>query len=169
MKFMITGLPRSRTAWFAAYFSVAGIPCIHEPLAKADNFRHAVHILNQFDGYSDSSGPEVYGPLAPNRRVIIRRDPARVIESLYEEFDWPIEFTRDKVLAMDARLNDMGGWHVPYDEINDKLEAIHTYCTDVPYDPLIGETYKNMKVSIIDNKFTDWYKKRVEQSGVLDG
>jgi len=31
-KFFITGLPRSRTAWFSAFMTASGYPCLHEGL-----------------------------------------------------------------------------------------------------------------------------------------
>lgn len=86
-RFFITGLPRSRTAWFAVACSTLETPCLHEPspllgwdvlrtLWKAEAF-----------GVSDSClwprASEIFETFAP-RTLIIERDPLDVLASAIE-------------------------------------------------------------------------------------
>lgn len=57
-RFFITGLPRSRTAWMAAFFSLGKTMCYHEPICDIDSLDGLKHLYDSpfYDhvGVSDS-------------------------------------------------------------------------------------------------------------------
>ena len=88
--FLITGLPRSRTAWFAALASqMERAICYHEPMARLrrweDSFNVWDHSPYQFTGLSDSALgfhlPQILRDYSPNT-VMVLRDQREVVASL---------------------------------------------------------------------------------------
>lgn len=80
-RFFITGLPRSRTAWFAVACCVAGRHCVHEPLG-VDSFLDNLGISDSGMGLSIEFILNQYGP----RTLIIERSLEGVVESLTAYF-----------------------------------------------------------------------------------
>jgi hypothetical protein len=88
--FIITGLPRSRTAWFAAVCNT--IPeaiCWHEPMAWCADWAALQRLLDtsvyQYAGISDSLAGFHLSDLAratAARVLIVQRDPGQVAASL---------------------------------------------------------------------------------------
>lgn len=128
--FFITGLPRSRTKWFSEYFTQCGAPCIHEATGLcSDNDVYA--LIEARVGISDTglwtldlANKYPYLPL-----VIIQRAPSEVKESLEAiGLPWDDMYTRALGTPRRALL-------VNYEDIDARLEEIHMYCTDRPFNP----------------------------------
>lgn len=90
-KFLITGLPRTRTAWLSALFSTDKVLCWHEPINKLGSAIAVQNMLDNIKGYahvgiSDSSiavEADFYiNYFFEHPVVIIERPKAEVIESL---------------------------------------------------------------------------------------
>lgn len=83
-KYLITGLPRSRTAWMAAFME-----CAHEPTAQMDTLFDIESFYEENEGCSDSGMgwwlPWISRQIKP-RILIIVRPIADVEESLFREF-----------------------------------------------------------------------------------
>jgi len=145
MYFCITGLPRSRTAWFAAYFTACGVKCSHEAMRECDSIADYEELTKSIDGNSDSS--VVLYPTT-EKLVIIDRDKDDVIESLIPIFG---EQHKDSIVQtidmMIARMKKLDGLRVKFNDINDRLEEIHHYCIDAKYNDFIGNLYKDMKIN----------------------
>lgn len=88
--FLITGLPRSRTAWFAAVANtVTGAICHHEPMERYPTWRDCLDLWRDRDrkwvGISDSAlGFHLREILADHkpRTLIVKRDLQQVVGSL---------------------------------------------------------------------------------------
>jgi len=118
MKFVITGLPRCRTAWFAAYFTNGVEHCYHEPIPKGI-------LIGDNEGASDCGyviSPDWATAIGEHKLVIIHRNPRKVHDSL---INIGLGMTGLKDLA--DRLYEYKGLHIQYHEINDKLPEIHEY------------------------------------------
>lgn len=88
--FLITGLPRSRTAWLAAVANtVPGAICHHEPLERFPTWQASLGLWqstdHEFAGISDSALGfhlgEILDSHAP-RTLIVKRDPQQVLGAL---------------------------------------------------------------------------------------
>jgi len=145
MKFCITGLPRSRTAWFAAYFSAAGHPCAHEPFAKCKTAEDVERAHQKYEGISDSF--MLFLPF-DGKRVVIERDPEAVKKSLIGKFGFDLDKTNYLIEQAVECLPEVDGLRVKFEDINDRLQEIHEYCVDSPYDPELGEMFKNLNIQV---------------------
>ena len=84
--FLITALPRSRTAWFAVATSVGGKNCLHEPTATMEwSLLKTMWAAGVIDGVSDHGLaprlPEILADIQP-RTLIIDRPIKDVVASM---------------------------------------------------------------------------------------
>lgn len=150
---MITGLPRSRTAWFSAWCSAMGAPSIHEMLAKVDDVDAYSVLLSK---YVDCC---TYGALLAERYdrvVIIHRDIEEVLGSLEEALP-PHEAAKVPSLRADyvgfaQRLREMRGLHVEYDDIDARLRNIAEYL-EIPFDWRLSDELKALHIEADLSRF----------------
>lgn len=145
-KFVITGLPRSRTAWFAAYLTNGDTFCHHEAIFhnKSMDLEGYANVGNSDSGYV--LRPE-WGPEQDTHRiVVIHRDIDEVRTSLAAVgiFD-----ARELLLDCDDKLDELKGFHVHFNHINDKLEDICNFI-QVPYDRDRAELFKTLHIEPVD-------------------
>lgn len=161
-KFIITGFPRSRTAWLSALFCSENVICLHEPInnfISLDLMKMYVDELNyEYVGISDSS-------IALNHFfyisyfsqypvVIVNRDKKEVADSLLKITGLPrtkierilnmIEFGLNEIRAncnvLDVDYNDL-------DEIS-LLKLIAGFCTpNVPLDEEQCKVFRNFYIT----------------------
>lgn len=90
MNYFITGLPRSRTAWLANFFTQGESFCAHDAILGCDSldaFERKLDALpGVFRGDSDSAllffAPELLRRFPDARWVVVCRDPEEVVRSL---------------------------------------------------------------------------------------
>lgn len=148
MKRLVTGLPRSRTAWMSVWMSVHGAPCIHEMLSVVPSYAaYRAHL----ERFADSC---TYGWMLDegefDKILIIERDPADVSKSLRA-------MTRDSRYHVDYWgdaphiLDDMNAMKVPFEGLDAHLPEIHRFFElPRPYDELLtrGLTRTNIQVDV---------------------
>lgn len=145
-QFIITGYPRSRTAWFAAYFS-SGMLCHHEPV----DFEA---VIDRGDSVSDSSllmKPEL---LEGHKVLVILRNKWEALLSLSrivkpELAEYIIERCEDGLKKVNAKV-------IPYEEINDRIQEIHEYL-GVPFNE---DRFEIMRGLIVTQDFKHAIQKR---------
>jgi len=163
MNFFITGLPRSRTAWMANLFTYGDVHCFHEGMSgcesvvqyqtKLDSMKYHRHV-----GDSNTTTAlfmsETWGPT-----VIIERDLDEVVASLEDmqkEYGKEIFGTskeiRQNMEALWARLQVMEGLHIPFDQVDSRLEEIWEYCLPVPFNEERAEMLKDFKIEITQQR-----------------
>ena len=162
MKFCITGLPRSRTAWFAAYFTATGNKCAHEPFAKCETEQDIENVKRKYVGISDSF--MLFVPYS-GKRVVIIRDEKAVKQSLFKGFGMDLDVSDRLISQASDILKYTEGLRVEFDDINDRLQEIHEYCVDTPYDEDIGNMFKNLNIQVNKLEFTEQFKELI--GGVL--
>jgi hypothetical protein len=95
MNFFITGLPRSRTAWFANLFTTGSVFCWHDALKEGplDITLSKARVLMPsvlYFGNSDSAVPlaarEIYKAFPEAKWVFVRRDFDDAYDSFCKEF-----------------------------------------------------------------------------------
>jgi len=148
MRGFITGLPRSRTHWFAQYFDgIEGVTAHFEPL-NGMRSKQAFYDLVETGCIISDSGLyitdfERFG--LPT--VIIERDIGAVYESLLRVFG---RLNYSILEDQAAKLAKLSGLRVPFEDINARMEEIHNYL-GVPFnaeyaDRMVG---LNLQVSEI--------------------
>ncbi len=148
-KFVITGLPRTRGAWFAAYFTQGKTLCYHE--ATLNNSDMDVegydHVGNADSGYIIC--PEWQDALGDHKVVVIHRNAGSVAEALDA---LPYEFGEQEwALKMAARrLRAIEGLHIEFGEINPRLEEIHEYLGIPGYDAERAHLFFNLNIQSLD-------------------
>jgi hypothetical protein len=148
----ITGLPRSRTYWFAEYFSTCGVPAVHELLngCSRQDFYTTMEkgIINSDCGLPITDFQERF-PEAPC--VIIHRelvDAHSALSKFCKEIGWRQPYI-ENLVALQDRLQSLKGLHVEYRDIDERLEEIHQYLTpNVPYCAELADQMcsRNLKV-----------------------
>lgn len=144
IKFLVLGLPRSRTAWLSVFLSHDGNYCHHEGI---NGCRSLSEYYAKVDGYGDSTtaGMLCYGLDVPT--LIIERDPSYAIKYCEEVFrysgDVPMRDLR-------FRLNRVKGLRVHFDTINDRLEEIWAYLIGTPYNDERGKALSLMNIQVED-------------------
>lgn len=164
VKFAIIGLPRSRTLWFSAYFTAVGSRCLHEPLSKATSEAHAEEILARCDGVSDSS--LLLLPQLCEKYVVILRDPVCVERSINKRFigGRSSAATANFIQLLTPKLTKFHGLFINYEDINVRLQEIHEYCTNAPFDQEIADQFINSNISLIHLRATQWYEALIQRN-----
>lgn len=153
----ITGMPRCRTAWFAAYFDrLPGVCAYHEVLngmKSKEDFYQAMerdnydHVINSDSGLFITDFQERW-PDA--KTVIVHRDPALVFASLsryLEEQGFPAP-SQDFLAEQAEAINSLEGLHVNFNEITERLQEIHEYLVDVPFDSKYAEIMNQANIQL---------------------
>lgn len=124
LKYIIIGMPRSRTTWLANFLTTGDSVCLHDPFGK-----YSLSELNKIYpektvGISDTSlymaGAKFINSL-PYKKVIIHRNYIDVVKSL-------------GITPARVDLTMIDGLHIQYDRINDDIQQIWEYCLDEPFD-----------------------------------
>ena len=135
--FFITGLPRSRTAWFASYFDrIDGVTCHHELLARVrskqefyDAMEAGRHVGNSDCGLYLSDAQDRW----PDARVLVVLRPAKDVVASLARAGCPTELA--VIREMEYQTSKIAGLRVPYNAIDRSMQAIHEYLLpSVPYD-----------------------------------
>jgi hypothetical protein len=158
MNFFITGLPRSRTAWFAAIFTATDdCFCYHDGLnghRTVENYRKMLNSRPEtFVGDSDSGllllDMEKLFPDA--KRVVIKRDPDECAESLAEFLGPEYAETIDAAIPYLEAIN--GALVVDFDDIDDRIDEIYNYCTGKTLDKDVKAMFSNFWIQIVEFKY----------------
>ena len=138
--FFITGLPRSRTKWFADYFSgVHETICWHEAMNGCHSVNDFLwkmtrlpfkHIGNSDSGLMYTNFQQWFMG-APT--VVIERDPEAVLRSLEKKYG-EHEGMKDVLTDQLRRLENVQGLRIPFNEIDERIQEIHEYLVSVPFD-----------------------------------
>jgi hypothetical protein len=111
--FFVTGLPRSRTAWFARYLP----NCLHEGIEGCFTHRE---FINKLGGKGDSDSALIFFPLERyfprSPVVIVERDFDDVINSL-SAIGLMNRGILDFMKESQRRLRKMKGMRVPFDNL----------------------------------------------------
>ena len=141
-KFVITGLPRSRTAWFAAYLTHGDVLCYHEAFYHHQQLEGAYHVGTADCGYALRD----WG-IGKHGLVVIHRDYKDVAKSM-RAIGLVDEIGYLPILA--ERLQELDGLHIEYSEIDDRIEEIHDYLGLPGYDKKRAELFSKMNIQSME-------------------
>ena len=166
-KFIITGHPRSRSAWFAAYLTCGDTFCTHEGLLRdywPEGYKNS--------GTADSSFSLVQRlvneDFADSTLVMIDRDIEEVRSSIkalnIPVVEGSLEFAQGMMLMMPA------GLRVKFTEINVSLPQIHDYL-EIPFEQKRAALFCQLNIQSrhymgwdADVDLIEWEKRYMQQS-----
>lgn len=172
--FFITGLPRSRTNWFSAYFSsLPGVYCAHELMngcrSRAELGMRLRSLNADYSGNSDSGlmYSNFQQEFMGSPTVIIERDIEDVYFSLGQMFGPRLvedSSQLDRLKDQQDKLSKLSGLRIPYEEINNRIQEIHEHLVGVPFDQGHAEQFINKNIQV-DNLNVDLESYRMWMEG----
>lgn len=142
--FMVIALPRSRTTWLANFLTTDKTFCYHDPLAGMSSYREVLDLkTDRITGIADTGIGFFDLSIFDCPKVIIERDLSAVNAEMSKMLGMGIDL-RD----LSRRIASLEGLRIKFEEINDRLEEIWNYCTELPFDRLRAEHLKNMNVQV---------------------
>lgn len=152
MSFIVTGLPRSRTAWFAALFTALGKPCSHE-LTKDCNSLSDFKSRLKLAGTADS-GVVLIKRTVNVPTVVIHRPVKHVVESLGVTDKKQIQFFED----METNSLSISGLHVTYCDIDERIHEIISHCVGDLGDYYTVKMMQSFNIQRTNHNYsiTDW-------------
>ncbi len=176
--FFITGLPRSRTAWLANFFTWGNAFCHHDLLRLGFSVPTLKRKLQatraEFVGDSDSAllllAPQLVAEFPESRWLLVRRPVADAVADFQKYFGGhpypglpPLTDSQAKDLFQrgDQQCEDLARLvpsdrllQVRHDELDrlDCLRRIWEWCVPLPFEPERAEMLNTFNVSIISEK-----------------
>lgn len=135
-RFVVTGMPRARTAWVANFLTYGGCYCEHDGLARAGNVERCVDWFNTVGGYdaigiSDSGAAQFTRALdagVPGLRwVVIVRAP-RECEASFAAAGCPavsLDHHARRVAVLASRPDTLV---VRFEELDERIDEIARFC-----------------------------------------
>jgi hypothetical protein len=129
MNYIITGLPRSRTAWLAAAVGTPQYPCLHEGLVLGVDGLKSWMVNHPGAGDSDSGLPLYWRHLDfPYRLVIVRRRIGDAIESYRRVTGFDHVVATLAILNLSEAINEWAAavdhLSVDYEDLSDNATVI---------------------------------------------
>lgn len=146
-RFVITGLPRSRTAWFSAYLSSGDVFCYHEAIRDERPLEGYPHTGTADCGYLLC--PDWVESIGEHKLVVIHRNPANVVNSL-KKMGIGNKEEYEALESLATALGHLNGLHICYDEINDRLEEMHDYLCLPNYDENRADMFKPLNIQTMN-------------------
>lgn len=153
-RFLITSLPRSRTAWMAAFLTAHGAPCLHEPEITIPNLSDLRRVFDL--GWNGISDPSAYAKwpqqidkeFAGKPTLVIRRNSEEA-KAAFEEFigvpaaQWSIlEESLEKFVAnfkpMEIRFDAM--------DDPDVMDLVVKHLTGSPMNRRTFSLFRDLKI-----------------------
>lgn len=134
--FYITGLPRSRTAWFAAFMTASGHPCYHEAVIGCKSLPE---YYDKIRSMSDSTTGLGILPKLDNRPTL----------AITGRVDRATEFagcSRSQMESLEEAQASLAGLSVPFEEIDGRIEEIFKFLTGEEVDLGVYDLFKNLTI-----------------------
>lgn len=155
MNFFITGLPRSRTSWFASFMTSGDVFCYHEALngcKSSEEFYQKLKLPYRLVGNSDCGLAYTDFQKLNAPTLIIHRDKHEVLESLVNNGITDDPSVINLLTDLEMRLLGLKGLHVRFDEIDLRLTEIFQYLTGDYPDAGRVKLFTNMNIQPIETK-----------------
>ena len=157
--FLITGLPRSRTAWLANLLTTRETLCHHEGLIEARNKSEYEAML-----YSDTAtvgdantilALPCYSEVLEltTKVVVIHRKIEEVIRSSEVFLGASLEGKVQVFEEQSYRLGKIRGLHINFEDINQRIQEIWEYCTPEPFSRVRTNKLMQLNVQTMNKKY----------------
>jgi hypothetical protein len=159
--FIITGLPRSRTAWLSNFLTSGNIFCFHEASNGCYSWQDLGNKIDKaLEHYDIVGNADSALAVSPNLCEIAEHVPTIIIERSIEDVSNSLKDlyeTDDPII--DSMLYEMQknldavecGLRIHYEDIDNRLEDIWNFCTNnSPYDANRAEHLIKMNIQTED-------------------
>lgn len=165
--FLIVGLPRSRTAWLAAFLTSGPVVCHHELVRSCPDLRDYVQAFSKHPIVGDSSSaiPSCYNFAAPflpaHRIAFIMRNPEQAQAATFAMIrnEAGIEPVAERWDGIEARFNAMLAAHpeaprYAFEDLDNEaaVKQLSEYLTGQPFDRVRYGIMKDLRVTVIPRK-----------------
>jgi hypothetical protein len=138
--FFITGLPRSRTAWFAAFMSASyGVKCAHEVMSMCQSREQFYSIMEYGLGFSSHFGNSDCGLVLTDFQK--RWPQAKTLIIHRRDAQEPIE-------GMKRALRKLRGMHVQFENIDKEIDNIHEYLVGSLVPQINVELFSKLNIQV---------------------
>lgn len=143
------GLPRSRTAWLANFMTYEGHYCAHDGL---NGYRSLEEYKSSFSDFSGDSNTglalfDFEHLFTDFKIVIIDNDIDSVVAFTKTHYGSDITEVMNR---LKLRLDGLTGLHVPFAEINNRLEAIWDHLSNKQFDKRRADMLARFNVQEMD-------------------
>lgn len=143
MKFVITGLPRTRSAWFSAYLTQGDTYCHHEA-----TFHNSSMDIPMFANVGNSDSGYVLCKdwvenLGEHKVVVVHRSVDDVQSSLDKIGQTDTRWLLEQMVPV---LESLDALHIDFEDINKRIKEVHTYLEIPGYDPYRAALYSKMNI-----------------------
>jgi len=167
--FIISGMPRARTAWLANFMTYGSVLCEHEMLSKFKTPEECAEYMRQMveDGVVDAIGMSDSGAvlfqdalkaaLPEARWVIIRRSVDECQKSFKNEHGIDVDLWDHKRKVDDAIMN-LSPLVVDFEDIDSRLDEIRSHCVGGAPKPIshsLATGIRDQMLKGFDVKLTD--------------
>ncbi len=128
--FFITGLPRSRTAWFSAFMTASGFPCGHELINNCETIND---YKKKIEHLSDSNTAFAFigNPFPERKTLVIHREDAPHKEFIHN-------------------LDQIKGLHIDYNDIDSRIGEVFFYLTNTKINIDIYNIFKLLNITTME-------------------
>lgn len=155
--FLVTGMPRSMTAWLSVFLTTGTSLCYHEPTWKISDIKQLRSLYEsqfyKFVGIADHALgfflPEILQSLRP-RTVVVWRDPKEVQDSL-------AKIGLPRTNFVDLLAEAIAPFHnhplvlwVPFEALNEKRTAQKIFWHLMPGEPFDEPRYEELSKMMIE-------------------
>ena len=141
-QFIIYGLPRSRTAWLAAFLSHGDWRCHHDAILEAESLWDLEDILSKPHTGTVETGLTrgflVMRDLFPNARVVVVRRPVSDVAESAANLGWeyPDGYLEEEAERLDLISHIPGVLTVTFESLASEAvcKAVYEHCLQQPFD-----------------------------------
>jgi hypothetical protein len=149
--FFVIGLPRSRTAWFAAWLSDGDSLCQHEAMSGCPSIDHYKSKLGMGGDSSTASMMLDINDLYPDAPIlVIERDESHAIRFGIDVMNIDEASSVEIIDNLKQRLDMIDAERVHFDDIDENLEWIWTHLKGTPFDHERAELFKGLNIQVKD-------------------
>lgn len=148
MKFLVLGLPRSRTAWLANFLTYDGQFCFHEGTDGCNSIEeYKQKVKDKGDSNTGLIFYEFKEHFPDVKIIIIDSDVESSIEFGKEVFNADVS---NELIIAKKMLDETEGLHIALEDINDHLREIWEYVSDKEFDKDRADMLVKMNVQVSD-------------------
>jgi hypothetical protein len=148
MKFLVLGLPRSRTGWLSVFLSTDSTLCLHEGIEGCSSMEeYKSKTLEKADSNTGLMLFDIRRHFPDTKIIII---DGTVEDSVKYGLDtYGLDVT-SAMIEGKKRLDALDGLHIKFEDINERLQDMWEYVYDTPYDKTRSDELVKLDIQMRD-------------------
>lgn len=147
--FFITGLPRSRTAWLAAFMTASGYPCKHEAMNNCKSIEEYKKEIKYCSDSNTAIGSIKLHSIYPERNVLVIHKDINMESFVKYGVDNYGALEKNLIEWADGvekNLRTIDGLHINLSEIDERMPDIFKFLTGDEINNDIFNLFKQLSV-----------------------